>query len=77
MSSAEDRGPALEIAQLSPSTWGDFEAYPTLPRGRKRPPLSSFMGIPQAFLAEDFIDVARPSASRAILRRAIDLRSRR
>jgi GNAT superfamily N-acetyltransferase len=47
------------------------EAYPTLPRERELPPVSSFMGIPEAFLAEGFVEVARPSASRAILRLAI------
>jgi len=56
---------------------GVAEAYPTLPRDRELPPVSSFMGNPQAFLADGFIEVARPSASRAIVRRAIDSRSRR
>ena len=77
MSSAVDLGPALEIASLTPSTWRDFEAYPTPPRDRELPPVSSFMGIPAAFLAEGFVEVARPSASRVVLRRAIDARTRR
>lgn len=47
------------------------EAYPTLPRKRELPPVSSFMGVPEAFLAEGFVEVARPSASRVILRRVI------
>jgi hypothetical protein len=45
------------------------EAYPTLPRDRPLPPVSSFMGIPAAFAAEGFVEVARPSARRVILRR--------
>jgi len=56
---------------------GVVEAYPTLPRDRELPPVSSFMGIPRAFLDEGFIEVARPSPSRVILRRAIDARSLR
>jgi hypothetical protein len=50
---------------------GVVEAYPTLPRERELPPVSSFMGIPQAFLGEGFVEAARPSASRVILRRVI------
>ena len=71
MSSAIDLGPALETAPLTPSTWEDFEAYPTLPRDRELAPVSSFMGIPQSFVDEGFIEVARPSASRVVLRRII------
>jgi GNAT superfamily N-acetyltransferase len=56
---------------------GVVEAYPTPPRDRELPPVSSFMGIPAAFLAEGFVEVARPSASRVVLRRAIDARTRR
>jgi hypothetical protein len=47
------------------------EAYPTLPRDRPLPPVSSFMGVPAAFAAEGFVEVARPSARRVILRHAI------
>lgn len=77
MSSAVGLGPALEIAPLTPPTWEDFEAYPTLPRDRELPPVSSFMGIPQAFVDEGFVEVARPSPRRVILRRVIDARSLR
>lgn len=56
---------------------GVVEAYPTLPRDRELPPVSSFMGIPQAFVDEGFVEVARPSQRRVILRRAIDARSLR
>jgi GNAT superfamily N-acetyltransferase len=44
------------------------EAYPTLPRGRELPPVSSFMGLPAAFAAEGFVEVARPSARRVVMR---------
>jgi hypothetical protein len=47
------------------------EAYPTLPRDRPLPPVSSFMGVPAAFAAEGFVEVSRPSARRAILRHVI------
>ena len=50
---------------------GVVEAYPTPPRDRELPPVSSFMGIPQAFVDEGFIEVAGPSASRVVLRRII------
>lgn len=48
------------------------EAYPTLPRGRKLPEVSSFMGIPAAFEREGFVQVAQPSAAKAVLRREIE-----
>ena len=44
------------------------EAYPTLPRDRELPPVSSFMGLPAAFAAEGFVEVARPSARRVVMR---------
>jgi hypothetical protein len=44
------------------------EAYPTLPRDRPLPPVSSFMGVPAAFAAEGFVEVARPSARRVVMR---------
>jgi GNAT superfamily N-acetyltransferase len=50
------------------------EAYPTVPRKGVLPPVSSFMGIPKMFERAGFKEVARPSASRAIVRRR--LRSR-
>lgn len=51
------------------------EAYPTLPRDRPLPQVSSFMGFPPAFAAEGFVEVARPSARRVILRYVIKDRS--
>ena len=44
------------------------EAYPTLPRDRELPPVSSFMGLPAAFAAEGFVEVAWPSARRVVMR---------
>jgi GNAT superfamily N-acetyltransferase len=45
------------------------EAYPTVPRGVGRlPPVSSFMGLPAVYEQAGFVEVARPSPSRAIMR---------
>jgi len=47
------------------------EAYPTNPRGRKLDPVSSFMGVPAVFEKAGFVEVARPSEARVIMRRKI------
>jgi GNAT superfamily N-acetyltransferase len=44
------------------------EAYPTIPGGRRLQPVSSFMGVPAIFEAEGFVEVARLSKSRAVMR---------
>lgn len=44
------------------------EAYPTVPRTGKLPPVSSFMGVPSMFRRAGFVEVARPSQSRMIMR---------
>jgi GNAT superfamily N-acetyltransferase len=44
------------------------EAYPTRPRGGQLPPVSSFMGVPSVFKAAGFVECARPSQSKAIMR---------
>jgi GNAT superfamily N-acetyltransferase len=44
------------------------EAYPTIPKQEKLPPISSFMGVPQLFQRVGFEEVARPSKSRMIMR---------
>ena len=50
-----------------------IEAYPTLPKeGVRTPPVSSFMGLPSAFEEVGFVEVARPSKSKVILRYAIE-----
>ncbi len=46
------------------------EAYPTVPRGTgPLPAISSFMGTPAMFARAGFVEVARVSPSRAIMRR--------
>jgi GNAT superfamily N-acetyltransferase len=45
------------------------EAYPTVPRKGVLAPVSNFMGIPGVFKRAGFSEVARPSPSRAIMRR--------
>jgi GNAT superfamily N-acetyltransferase len=47
------------------------EAYPTVPRGKRLPPVSSFMGFPAVFEQAGFEEVARPSEARMIMRRVI------
>ncbi|MCH7586691.1 MAG: GNAT family N-acetyltransferase [Chloroflexi bacterium] len=48
------------------------EAYPTVPKeGVRMPPVSSFMGLPSAFEKAGFVEVARPSKSKVILRYTI------
>lgn len=44
------------------------EAYPTVPRGRKLPPVSSFMGLPHIFLKVGFVECKRASTSKMIMR---------
>ncbi len=46
------------------------EAYPTPPRqdGARLPPVSSFMGIPSVFERSGFVECARPSKSRVVMR---------
>jgi GNAT superfamily N-acetyltransferase len=48
------------------------EAYPTVPRGRRLPPVSTFMGLPAQFAAAGFEEVARPSAAKAVWRLRLD-----
>jgi GNAT superfamily N-acetyltransferase len=44
------------------------EAYPTQPRGGQLPPVSSFMGVPSVFEQASFVECARPSESKVIMR---------
>jgi len=48
------------------------EAYPTPPRSGQLPPVSSFMGIPAVFEQVGFVECARPSKSKVIMRYYID-----
>lgn len=44
------------------------EAYPTRPRKKKLPPVSSFMGVPAMYARAGFQECAQPSASRVVMR---------
>jgi GNAT superfamily N-acetyltransferase len=44
------------------------EAYPSLPKKDPLPPVSSFMGVPALYQQAGFVECARPSKSRAIMR---------
>ena len=49
------------------------EAYPTLPKKDVRmPPVSSFMGLPSVFEKVGFVEVARPSDRKVVLRYTIE-----
>jgi GNAT superfamily N-acetyltransferase len=47
------------------------EAYPTQPRASQLPPVSSYMGVPGMFERVGFVESARPSRSRVIMRYVI------
>ncbi len=49
-----------------------IEAYPTVPRGKRLPPVSSYMGVPAMFERVGFAPVAHPSPSRVIVRYYLD-----
>ena len=44
------------------------EAYPTVPRSDRLPASSAYMGTPDLFAAVGFVEVARPSQARMIMR---------
>lgn len=44
------------------------EAYPSVVKNEKLPPVSSYMGLPDALARAGFVEVARPSASKRIMR---------
>lgn len=46
-----------------------MEAYPSLPRSDRVPPVSSYMGLPKMFERMGFVEVARPSDAKCIMRR--------
>jgi GNAT superfamily N-acetyltransferase len=48
------------------------EAYPTIPRGERVPPVSSFMGFPSLYESVGFVECARPSKSKVIMRYYIE-----
>ena len=44
------------------------EAYPALPKNKHLPPVSSFMGLRSTFEQAGFVEVARPSQNKVIMR---------
>jgi len=48
------------------------EAYPTVPRIEAMPAMHAFMGTPAMFQKADFVEVARPSQAKMIMRFAIE-----
>lgn len=48
------------------------EAYPTVAQGKRLPPVSSFMGLQAVYEQAGFVEVARPSKSKVIMRYTID-----
>lgn len=48
------------------------EAYPTILKTRKAPPVSTFMGIPKIFKQAGFKEIHRPSQSKLIMRYFIE-----
>lgn len=48
------------------------EAYPTIPKGDRMPPVSSFMGFPSLYESVGFVECARPSKSKVIMRYYIE-----
>jgi GNAT superfamily N-acetyltransferase len=57
---------AVEYARSQGATL--VEAYPRLPKQEPLPPVSSFMGVPSLYERAGFVECARPSKSRAIMR---------
>jgi GNAT superfamily N-acetyltransferase len=51
------------------------EAYPTVPRSRSVAPVSSYMGFPDAFADVGFVECARPSTAKCMMRYTISPRS--
>ena len=50
-----------------------IEAYPTILKSDKAPPVSTFMGIPKIFKKAGFVEVHRPSPSKVIMRYCINI----
>jgi GNAT superfamily N-acetyltransferase len=48
------------------------EAYPTVPKSSRVPPVSSYMGFPSTFERAGFIECGKPSQSKRIMRYYID-----
>jgi hypothetical protein len=48
------------------------EAYPTIPRSNRLPPVSIYMGTPSMFKKAGFVECAQPSKSKAVMRYIIE-----
>jgi len=48
------------------------EAYPTIPKKGNLPPVSVYMGLPEMFRREGFVECARPSKSKLVMRRVLE-----
>lgn len=48
------------------------EAYPTIPKAGPLPPVSVFMGLPEVFRRAGFVEVARPSERKVVMRRYLE-----
>jgi GNAT superfamily N-acetyltransferase len=53
------------------------EAYPSVPKSDNVPPVTSFMGFPTLFAEAGFVECARPSAAKVVMRRALRPAKRR
>jgi len=62
------RGAVEHVRSLGGSV---VEAYPTRPRGKKLEAVSSFMGVPASFERAGFVECARPSDAKVIMRHNI------
>jgi GNAT superfamily N-acetyltransferase len=49
-----------------------IEAYPDQPRDKPRPPDQMYMGVPGVYARAGFVEVARPSRAKLIMRRYLD-----
>ena len=45
------------------------EAYPTVPKKDRLPPVSVYRGLPEVYRQAGFVEVARPSESKVVMRR--------
>jgi GNAT superfamily N-acetyltransferase len=54
-----------------------IEGYPTVPRGKTLPPVSSYMGLPVHFERAGFEQSARPSPAKAVMRRTVRAAARK
>ena len=63
-------GGALDYVRSCGGSW--VEAYPTPPKETPLAPVSSFMGLPAMFIRAGFVECARPSRSKLVMRCRVD-----